>query len=987
MSQHSDFQDVWKLIQGKNAQRVKIMDVPVNGDAEITRRWENIAEGYLSRCLQALAEFTDEKNPSPMRYVVDPEVDREKFPGIYRQVTLDVDVQKPGLRGIIQTLRKGWAKTANWDEARLLECKYGAANDVNVPGIGNTQSDNPIRFARILFPNCAQDSLTAIARELASRTTYSDLNVGGNLLAGEWRTIYAGEKLNEDGSGSVELFIGRIQYVLQAYDNFGTERTYDVYYLYDVPRPAAQGIMDSWKTQNPKDSSATASYSRSNDSVDIILRKKASEESRHDAGSVDIDCRYSRIMVMYLGCASANDHPIPNNVGDGISYSRTVRPNGDGTFDITIVRQVVRPRNIENLVIEQTAEETVFQRQQLGLTSQPMASMAEEPGKIKTQSVEVRDDCSRDVKTNTSVGKPQESRRVIVAPGMREVVIEKTYQTSALPEPTKEDGHIRTAETSASKYPNRVNTRETDREVYRLQAKATGGSCLFEEEVEDVNNDDADLSDAGPGPVGTVINAVSTKNEAGKFNNRKTKSTAIPFGPLVSISGTPLLEETLELSRNQSVLPSPGAGSPGNGFDVSGSVNDHARVDSVVRKKKAIKFSTAKYRSGTPLFEDEQIIEKNLDVVPNPGAGTTGQRTDVQAAVTELGKIDAVTTIRTAHPCGPHSDMHGSALVSEETLISRNQTSLPNAGIPPIGETHDVSAQITNEGRFDLIRTIRRFISIVFGPYKSAENVFSTEETTIKVNQDNLTEMTGPGEVLRVGVDVNQSGKLDAKIVREKAKTITLGPHTIHDDGLFKIDRYLHRNISTPPAIGYDDNGHDLIQVNYNEYGKYDVVEDRKVAREFFVDIEEPAFGETASAFQRIYYGIDSSSKLQARIQAFAAIVASKSAKHQYRINASVSRDMDGFYQLTVVANPKDSSGGGGSVLDWENGIEYEFPATFKYKDVAKTSGKIVFTTSKNTIRNLINVNNLVDYGVAGKTGVYHIGRGRYKVVLNYAAE
>ena len=146
------YADLWEQLDGKYAERVRVTDAVLVGDEEIVRRWGQIGEGYLSRSITALSLFTDAKNARPQAWVRDPVCGRETYSGVYRVVTVDVDVQKPGLKGIIQTLRKGWAQTAEWSEARLVESEKGPANNVSDAAVA--ASDNPTRFLKVKFPNC-----------------------------------------------------------------------------------------------------------------------------------------------------------------------------------------------------------------------------------------------------------------------------------------------------------------------------------------------------------------------------------------------------------------------------------------------------------------------------------------------------------------------------------------------------------------------------------------------------------------------------------------------------------------------------------------------------------------------------------------------------------------------------------------------------------------------------------------------------------------
>ena len=719
----NSYADIWEMLDGKYAERVRVTDAALVGDEEIVRRWPEIGQGYLSRCMTALKLFTDAKNSTAKSWVENPVCGRETFPGIYRVVTVDVDVQKSGLKGIIQTLRKGWAQIPVWTEARLLEEESGPSNNVSDSG-AVPASDNPTRFLKIKFPNCDPGKVEAIASSLGGVSTYSNVVIRGENYSGTWNTVWVATKLEDDGSGTVTLYLALGQYNIKSYDNFGTEREQDIFYVYDCPKNEAQTIINAWKAKYPVGSSATTNYSRSNGLVDLVLRRRTDTDFEADFGTTGLDCRYMETQTAIFGTANDKAYPIPPVTNDaGVSYTRTVRSNGDGTFDVILTKRVVQYRNIDDLVVEQTGDSETTQRQQLGLTDEEVEPMEEEPGAIKTQRVEVRDDCSRDVTTNTETGKeqittektvarsyeeetiettyqeekldpptqetgkiktvrntpskyvgrwnvlervrtlihrasavvydvadddsvhaqatedinvpnaggvaveltagageslsatvkynkesdtldvrkvveegkemastseeesaasktviedktyqdaeitavpaageivrvdnrkskyegkydtrksvetgkPQESTTKVEAAGFSETTTEKTVQSSPAPAPTATDGHIKTARTSASKYKDRYDTVETDREVKPLDATASGGGPLWDEVSEVNDNAITDLSGQAAGGVGVIIDAASKKNDAGRFDNRKTTRSAKPYGPVTSI--------------------------------------------------------------------------------------------------------------------------------------------------------------------------------------------------------------------------------------------------------------------------------------------------------------------------------------------------------------------------------------------------------------------------------------------------------------------
>lgn len=1102
------YADLWEQLDGKYAERVRVTDAVLVGDEEIVRRWGQIGEGYLSRSITALSLFTDAKNARPQAWVRDPVCGRETYSGVYRVVTVDVDVQKPGLKGIIQTLRKGWAQTAEWSEARLVESEKGPANNVSDAAVA--ASDNPTRFLKVKFPNCDPEKVEQIASGLAGSSTYTNPVVRGEQYDGTWNTVWAATKLEDDGSGTVTLYLALSQYNIKSYDNWGTEREQDIFYVYDCPKNEAQTIVDAWKAQYPIGASATTNYSRSNGLVDLVLRRKTDTEFEADFGTTSLDCRYIETQVAIFGAHDDEAYPIPLVNNDaGISYSRTARSNGDGSFDIILTKREVRYRNIENLVVEQSGASTTTQRQQLGLTDEEFASMESEDGKIKTQRVEVRDDCSRDVTTNAEEGKEQvsveitktnayteirtektvqtvkipppvqevgkikrvrnadskypgrfdtmESEREIhpldevveydvsddaahhatatedigtpnsggnvvtleasngesvqasvrydketdtldvtrvvtkskpqthvtrsSSAGSDEVLTEKTYQDNPLPSPTQEDGTLKQNKSVMSRYPGKYDTAESVRTVKKLEAVARGGGPLVTEETTVTANADTDAAGVGAGADGEIVDASARKNDAGRYDVTVSKKTAVEK-TAISASGGGLVSESVVITRNGS-MPAPGTGGAGVVTDVSASINEFGKIDSRASVRTA-KPASAASTAGGPLVRVDEEVLRNSAAPVSPGPGGIGTITDVSNSVNEFGLHDVRKTTQTAVESTLITSVHGGPMVRVETQERKNSTE-QSPGQGAAGTINDLSQGVNQFGKVDWQKTKRTAVQFSTPQLRSGGDAFSTEESRADYNLASATGIAPiPGKVVNASVRGNEFGLADARVSIKSPVRDVAGPHVIHDDGIKRVTRTVHRNVDTVPTVGHDDNGHNISPTK-NEFGKYDVVEEQTTMREFQIDIEEPAQGNQAPRFTRTHYGIDRASVLQAKVAAFMTYVTSRSTNHQYRVSSNVTRDGDGFYVLTLDATPKDSSGGGGSATQWEQGLEVDWPEAIKYEDCNTTKAFTMYTSSRASAQAFINRNDgvLVDGGVGGKTGCYHIGRGRYCIIKN----
>lgn len=1118
------YADIWEMLDGKYAERVRVTDAALVGDEEIVRRWPEISPGYLSRCMTALKLFTDSKNSKAQLWVRDPVCGRETFPGIYRVVTVDVDVQKPGLKGIIQTLRRGWAQTPVWSEARLLEEEAGPANDVADSG-AVPASDNPTRFLKIKFPNCDPGKVEAIASSLGGVSTYSNVVIRGESYSGTWNTVWVATKLEDDGSGTVVLYLALGQYNIKSYDNWGTEREADIFYVYDCPKNEAQTIINAWKAKYPVGSSATTNYSRSNGLVDLVLRRKTETDFKANFGKTGLDCRYTETQTAIFGTRDEDAYSIPKvNHDAGISYTRTARSNGDGSFDIILTKREVRYRNITGLVVEQTGESETVQRQQLGLTDETPEPMTEEPGAIKTQRVEVRDDCSRDVTTNTETGKEQVTTEKTVARSYEEETTETTYQDAELDPPEQETGKIKTVRNTPSKYPGRWNVLERIRSILHIPSAVKYDSrddAAAHEQVEEslgVPND-KDVSVVLSADAGTALRAnvrydkesdtldvskvtieakeqITTEiTEARSYRETVTQKTAqaVPLvnptaetgkiktvrneasdftdlydttervreikqideavvydsaddaaihGRTVERLGQPndgvavvlaarageslsasvrydketdtldVVEQTVTAKELEETAKTEAAGFSQTTTAKTAAASKVAAPIAVPGHVKTAKNSKSKYEGlwdteetdrqvkplnataagGSPLWDEVAEVNDNANNdLSGQAAGGVGVIIDTASKQNDAGRFNNRKTTRTAKPYGPVTSIHGSPLVNETVELSRNQDSMPSPGTPADGTMIDVSGSINDAAKIDVTKTTRRAIPRESLALATGEDEFKSEKTDLHVNKDSVEVTRAAGEVVDASIRISEFGKLDATVRKSTAKPVVSGPFTEHDDGYKKTTKTIHRNVDSVPAVTMDDNGHE-ISVQVNEHGKKDVVETKTTVNPFDIDIDEPSIGNTAPRYQRICYGLRGANEIQPKVNEFKSKVAAQTG-HQYRITASVHRDESGFYIVTLTANPKDSSGGGGSATQWETGLDVNWPhACMKYQNVTTTKAVTKLTSSRATAQAFINTNPgaadglLVDRGVAGQTGCFYIGRGRFIVVKNYKA-
>lgn len=586
-----------------------------------------------------------------------------------------------------------------------------------------------------------------------------------------------------------------------------------------------------------------------------------------------------------------------------------------------------------------------------------------------------------DVRKATQTGKPQTHVTVSASAGADEVVTDKTYQDAALTPPVAEDGKVKQSKSVMSRFTGKFDTSESVRTVKKLEAVARGGGPLVTEETTVTSNADADTSGTAAGSDGEIVDSSARKNDAGKFDISVSKKTAVEK-TATHASGGGLVSEQVTIVRNGS-MPAPGTGGAGIITDVSASINEFGKIDSRASVRTA-KVASGVAVSGGPLVQVTEEFVRNAQVPASPGAGGIGTIQDVSNSHNEFGLLDTRKTTQVAVESPLITSVHGGPMVRVETQERKNSTA-QNPGQGAAGTINDLSQGVNQFGRVDWQKTTRTAIPFSTPLIATGGDAFSTEESRTDYNLPNAAAIPPiAGKVVRASASVNEFALVDARVTVSTPVSKTIGPHVIHDDGLKQITRTVHRNSPTVPTVSMDDNGHNITP-NMNEFGKYDVVEEQTTIREFQIDIEEPTNGNQAPRFTRTHYGIDRASSLQAKVNAFMAYVTSKSTNHMYRVSSGVSRDSDGFYVLELTANPKESSGGGGSATQWEQGLDVDWPPAIKYQDCNSTRAYTKFTSSKSSAQSFIDYNHgtLVDSGVGGKTGCFYIGRGRFAVIKN----
>lgn len=348
-----DFSDILPVFHERNWERVKSLGVPTAGDEEIIRTIPDIPVAKVERCRQFADLFTDAKNATQQRYVVDPVVDREIRKGVYRCVSNEVSRLNSGFKGIVQTLRKGFARELVWSEARIVSQHRADSNATGVSGVDNTTSDNPQRYFVLEFPNCDNGYVSAIAA--SAEATYATFAAEGTTVTGAFHTLLRSGKKGDDGSGTVTLVLAEPQFTLTGFVDYLGSNSKSVHYLNEVPQTIAQTILDAWKSGEGR-TAQMRSYNNESKTVDLALWSYEGtapnltvdgfKEHCDTTTSIYFAWRYTETQV----ASFFSSHSAPADM-TGVTRKVQVNERGDGFFDVTIFQTTVTYNANKHIVL------------------------------------------------------------------------------------------------------------------------------------------------------------------------------------------------------------------------------------------------------------------------------------------------------------------------------------------------------------------------------------------------------------------------------------------------------------------------------------------------------------------------------------------------------------------------------------------------------------------------------------------------------------
>lgn len=357
-------------------------------DRVLKRKFTDIDIRELSSLAEHLRRRTSVRNPdNGQKYysVTNPMVNGIEVPGLWRGVLVETIEDSETNGTIIQTLNYGWAQSIDYSETRLLDGQK-LRGDENYLTVQWTGLDATKLNAMALTLNASTYNLA----------TWTSINK--EAYTGTWHNIKVVPSLAQDGSGIITMFLGQPEFTLTAYADALTPRAKDITYYFQVPKDEAQAIITAAKVEG---ATCNCSYANASGLVDIIVYTRNATSITFTDVVTAWDCRYKEYSSYYFNLTkTAAEALVLTEPPAGWTYQYRPQLNGDGTWDVVVVKRQSQYRDIPFQTSEITGLDHTETRQQLGLTSETPEPMVQADGEVKTQHVEVRDDCSKDVITN-----------------------------------------------------------------------------------------------------------------------------------------------------------------------------------------------------------------------------------------------------------------------------------------------------------------------------------------------------------------------------------------------------------------------------------------------------------------------------------------------------------------------------------------------------------------------------------------------------------
>lgn len=386
---------------------------PLTGDIELVRFWPvgadkliASAEAFLDRYTTAAA---DPATVASQHYVDNPLAgapSAKPFPGRWRPVTdaRGKRRQAEGEQGVYQTLRLGYITSLvsgtvpalSWDSARIGQ---DGISHAPTDGVNGTEDWISVRWVNV-SPFHAETIVQSING--LTHNTFAPV-IKGEAYGTGFTRLYCTHSIAEDGSAVITLLLAKPRVSITAFSGWMTSKRRDMTYHWNVPKFIAQAVIDAEKGVGK---SVNPSYNKDSKTFDIVVEAKSIIPSVRMNVLDATACSFYEWDSFYRGVGDPTLYPVPAPA-NGWTYRRTEDDNGDGTYDVRINSRQTRYRPIPQRLAEASTLDRTYVYEQLGVVDQAIPDITNPPqGVMYDQTYEVREDCSKDVKTASQVSVP-----------------------------------------------------------------------------------------------------------------------------------------------------------------------------------------------------------------------------------------------------------------------------------------------------------------------------------------------------------------------------------------------------------------------------------------------------------------------------------------------------------------------------------------------------------------------------------------------------
>ena len=316
---------------------MELLGVPLLGDLDIVRGWEEIEIDDVPTLMYCLELYTSAKNAeanTPLKYVDDPMINSEVFSGRFRAASLHRRTTGNGdLSTIVQVLRRGYitslvtASVLDWSEARLENGKDLPAG-TNATNPGGTTTEN---YVLVKWPNVSPDHVRTIVASINALAPASfNPTIRSQSYGTGFHRIYTTHEIEDDGSATIILLLASPEYRLTGFRSwFGGDQE-EITYLWNVPKELAQAVIDAGKGVGK---SIIPSYSSQSGLVDLVIYSRELLGRSLLGVLTESNCDSYTMSSFYMGTYYPALYVIPQSTDPGFSYRKRIGDNADTAQD------------------------------------------------------------------------------------------------------------------------------------------------------------------------------------------------------------------------------------------------------------------------------------------------------------------------------------------------------------------------------------------------------------------------------------------------------------------------------------------------------------------------------------------------------------------------------------------------------------------------------------------------------------------------------